>query len=263
MRIRITLTPLTYPASMPVNHHPLAAFIYQAVAVAAPNLAGWLHDEGLYSEATRMTDRRLKFFVFALPELPPYRFQDEAKCFDAGSVHWQIGSPLPEFIEALVAGLAAQEVVRIGRTQFAVTGIEIVTPPVFTDCMRFVALSPLSVSRTEQGADGRRIKHYLRADESDFGRLVAANLRGKYQTLYGAPPADPTLHFEFDEAYIRRVGGYASRRITRLIQYKETKIKACLAPFIVSGNPDLIRLGWESGFGSASSQGFGMAGTGE
>ena len=42
------------------------------------------------------------------------------------------------------------------------------------------------------------------------------------------------------------------------MQYKGTNIKAWQAPFTVTGDPTLIRLGWESGFGEANSKGFGM-----
>ena len=260
MRIRITLAPQQYPASMPLNHHPLAAFIYETVAVVDPQLAGFLHDEGLRPGSAEETDRRFKFFAFSLPELPNYRFQDNFKWFDEGSVYWQISSPLPEFIQAFVAGLATRDSARIGRTQFSVFSIEFIPPPLFTERMRFIALSPMMVATTEKGADGKRVKSYLRANDPRFGPLVVSNLLSKYRTLTGSEADDPRLGFQFDEDYIRRAGGYESRKVTRLIRYGTTEIKSVLAPFYVSGNPDLIRLGWECGFGSGNSQGFGMAG---
>jgi len=260
MRIRINLAPLHYPASVPVNHHPLASFIYETVAVVAPDLAGYLHNEGLRPGAPEMTDKRFSFFVFALPELPSHRFHNGDKWFDEGNMRWQISSPLSEFIEALVAGLAVKEAVGIGKTRFAVAGIDLMPPPLFTRRMRLIALSPLTVARTERGAEGKRIKHYLRADEEGFAPLVVSNLLEKYRALTGEEPEDAELSFEFDWEYIRRAGGVESRKVTRLIQYKETKIKCYQVPFIVSGQPELIHLGWECGFGSANSQGFGMAG---
>ena len=261
MRIRITLAPLSYPAAVPANHHPLASFLYEAVAVAAPELAGFLHHDGLRAGATQESDKRFKFFVFAVPELPRYTFHDDHKWFESGVVYWQVSSPLPEFIEALVTGLAAQGLVRLGSTPYEVAGIEILMPPVFTERMRLIALSPLTVATTVPGADGRRSKHYVRAHEASFAPLIASNLREKYRTLYGQEPDDPELQFAFDEEYIQHAGGFDSRQVTRLIQYKGTKIKSYLAPFIVAGDPELIRLGWECGFGSGNSQGFGMAGS--
>ena len=258
MRIRITLSPHHYPAAVPLNHFPLAAFIYETVASVAPELASYLHDEGLSPGGQE--DKRFKFFVFSLPELPPYYFQGEQRWFEQGVMRWQISSPLPEFIEALVTGLGAQDRVRIGSTQFTVAGIEIMPAPRFTERMRFIALSPLTVATTTQAADGRRIKHYLRANEEEFGPLVVANLLEKYRALFGREPDHSCLSFSFDQDYIQRAGGVESKKVSRLIQYKGTRIKCYQVPFIVVGNPELIHLGWECGFGSANSQGFGMAG---
>src|SRR5207244_3270962 len=162
---------------------PLAAFIYETVASVAPELAGYLHDEGLSPSGRE--DKRFKFFVFSVPELPRYYFQGEQRWFEQGEMKWQIGSPLPEFIEALVAGRAAWDSVRIGRTRFTVAGIEILPPPRFAERMRLMTLSPLTVAVTTQAADGRRVKHYLRANEEGFGPLVAANLLEKYRALFG------------------------------------------------------------------------------
>lgn len=260
MRIGITLAPHRYPAAIPANHHPLAAFIYETVASVAPQFASYLHDEGLRPGTDAQTDKRFRFFVFSVPELPRYQFHDQHRWFERGVMHWQISSPLPEFIEAFVAGLTARGEVRIGQTLLALEEIVILEPPAFSDHMRFIALSPLTVATTHYTPAGKRSKYYLRAGDEAFGSLVASNLIEKYRALFGVEPEDPELEFEFDEDYIRRAGGVESRKLSRLIQYKETQIKSWQIPFIVSGNPELIALGWECGFGSANSQGFGMAG---
>ncbi|KAF0226036.1 MAG: CRISPR-associated protein [bacterium] len=260
MRIRISLKPQNYPASVPVNHHPFAAFIYKIIEVASPQLANFLHDEGLHAGSLYETDKRFKFFVFAIPELPKYYFDGEYKCFDQGLVHWQISSPISDIIDSIVAGLEMISSVQIGRTLFSVASIEIIPPPVFSEQMRFIALSPLTVSRSWQDIDGKRVKYYLRANEDEFGELVVSNLLAKYYALNGKEVEDPQLHFEFDRDYIGSVGGFDSRKITKLIRYGSTEIKGVLAPFTVRGNPELIWLGWESGFGSSNSQGFGMVG---
>jgi CRISPR-associated endoribonuclease Cas6 len=260
MRIRISLAPEKYPASIPVNHHPLASLIYETMAITSPQLARFLHDEGLRPGSVDKTDKRFKFFVFAFPELPKYYFSGDYKCFDQGLVHWQISSPSSEIIQSIVDGLETKNTIRIGKTLFSVVGIEIIPPPIFNEEMRFVALSPLTVSTSWQDVDGKRVKYYLRANEDEFGELVVSNLLVKYSTLNGKEAKDPDLYFEFDRDYINAAGGFDSRKITKLIRYGTTEIKSVFAPFIVRGNPELISLGWESGFGSSNSQGFGMAG---
>lgn len=260
MRIRISLAAEKYPGSIPVNQHILAGFIYETISLVCPKLARFLHNEGLRPGFADERDKSFKFFVFGVPELPKYYFRGEYKWFDKGLVYWQISSPIADIIDCIVASLAIKKSVRIGRSLFFVTDIEFIAPPVFTQEMRFIALSPLTVSTSWQDIEGKRVKYYVRANEKDFGELVVSNLLAKYYALNGKEVDDSQLHFEFDEDYIKSVGGFDSKKISRLIRYGTTEIKSVVAPFIVRGNPELIWLGWESGFGNSNSQGFGMAG---
>lgn len=252
MRIRITLTPATYPASFPVNQHAVASWIYQTVAMVAPDFAGFLHNEGFHAEAST---KNFKFFVFSLPKLPRYTFQHDSYRFAEGFVQLQIASPLPNFLEAFVTSLTAQGTFRLGGQLYEVSALEILAPPIIHDQMRFAALSPLTVAVQPAGSP---TKYYVRAHEAEFGPLVVANLCEKYRVLYGTDIDEGELEFAFDWDYIEGRGG--PERVSKLIAYKDIKIKGYLAPFYVRGNPELIALGWECGFGSANSQGFGMAG---
>ena len=255
MRIRLRLIPTTYPASVTTDQHHLAAFLYEHIAVTEPALARWLHDEGLPTPGR--ADKRYKPLVFATPECPRYRFVGTDKVFAAGAVFWQIAAPRAEVVEALRAGLALRETVRLGRTEFRVAEIAEVPAPVFTREMRFIALSPLTAA-LNHAVHG---KVYLR-EEAALAQAIIANLRWKYLVLNGGEAAEPDVEFNFDQDYVQRCGGLQSRQITRLLSYGATKIKAYAAPFRVRGNPELLRIGWECGFGEANAQGFGMAGLG-
>lgn len=271
MRISLKLQPLSYPAAIPATHHQLQAFIYEMVGAVNPGLAQAVHDQGW---AELGSGKRFKFFVFSVPEAPRgFRFQGDDKVFDAGTVFWQIASPRTEFITSLIAGLAVQPSVRIGRTGFAVEEVRVIPPPTFTSEMRFMALSPLVASTAERRADGRLIKSYLR-DPQAFAEAVGNNLLQKYQALHGVhldadSETETALEFAFDEEYLLRAGGFDSRKVTRMITFvtmradglpERIQIRGIQAPFIVRGNPALIEAGWECGFGEANSQGFGMAG---
>jgi len=50
-------------------------------------------------------------------------------------------------------------------------------------------------------------------------------------------------------------------KIIKNIQFKQTNIIGFLAPFTVIGSPELIRVGYEAGFGEKGSMGFGMVKT--
>lgn len=268
MRIKIVLAPVTEPSFLPLDQHALASLIYRTVALIAPDYADFLHDEGYLapSASTNATDREahktFKFFTFSRPYLPDTLLNkglEDRVWFARGNVTWQVSSPLPEFMQALAAGLITQQVVtigdRLGDAQFAVESIEEILPPPLLGEMRCKTLSPLTVSVTETDANGQRRKQFIWADDPRFGSLINANLQEKYRALCGSEPGG-AVQFAFDEEYIRRRGGV--NRISKLTQYKGTNIKAWQAPFTVTGDPELIRLGWECGFGEANSKGFGM-----
>jgi CRISPR-associated endoribonuclease Cas6 len=59
---------------------------------------------------------------------------------------------------------------------------------------------------------------------------------------------------EFDPLVIASWQG----RIHKLITYKDTKIFCYHCPFTVEGSPELMRIGYECGFGDGNSKGFGM-----
>jgi len=268
MRVSIKLQPLSYPAAIPATHHQLQAFIYERVGAVNPALAQAVHDHGWTEQGSA---KRFKLFVFSIPEAPRgFRFQGDDKVFESGTVFWQIASPQTEFITALIAGLAIQKSVRIGRTQFAVEDVQIIPPPVFRSEMRFISLSPVVASIAEKRADGRKIKSYLR-DESAFAAAIASNLLQKHAALHGHDPDDSAFEFAFDQEYLQRAGGFDSRKVTRMITFATSRpdgfperiqIRGIQSPFFVRGNPALIKTGWECGFGEANSQGFGMAGIG-
>ena len=255
MRIRLSLRPIQYPATLTTDHHRLASFVYEMIAAADPALAQWLHDEGLPTPGR--ADKRYKPLVFGVPECPSYGFRGLDKVFGEGVVHWQIGSPHEGIGAALAAGAATRELWCIGGTDFVLLEALLVPPPVCRPEMRFIALSPLTaaLNHPELG------KVYLR-EETALAQALAANLRWKYLLLTGREADAAAAEIEFDREYLHAQGGLQSRRVTRLVRYGRTNIKAYAAPFIVRGEPALAAVGWECGFGEANAQGCGLAGAG-
>ncbi|MCG3143131.1 MAG: hypothetical protein HONDAALG_00452 [Gammaproteobacteria bacterium] len=258
MRIRLHLTHVSGVNSLPLDNYPLASLIYRTVELASPGQSAFLHEHGYTDEQTR---KKYKFFVFSRPYVPGAYIRAGRLWFAPGRIEWQISSPIDSFIQAFIIGLQAQERIAIGDSQgianFVPERIEEVPLPRLTSPMRFTALSPITVAVDELGTDGQYHKHYVRADDSRFGLVVASNLLNKYRVLTGNKTNDLHLRFDFDRDYIKLRGGV--ERVSKLIQYKGVLVKSYMAPFIVEGSEDLIRLGWECGFGASNSQGFGMA----
>jgi CRISPR-associated endoribonuclease Cas6 len=120
--------------------------------------------------------------------------------------------------------------------------------------MRFTCLSPIVVSRPVESG-GKLRAHYYRYGEPGLSKAVRANLVEKFKLLYGHIPINQDLTIAFDASYIRRKRG----KISKLIDFKGTRIKGILAPFTAEGSPELMEVGYEAGFGEKNSMGFGMA----
>ena len=211
MRVRITFLPkCTKNAILPLDHHPFQALIYHSVAEAAPEYANALHQQGYGSE---FSSKRFRLFVFSRCYLPDpqvrqaSRVKDGHLVFPPGPVEWEVCSPMPDFIQAFVGGLAMKQSVTI-RDSYAAQHLDIaemaiIEPPRFIERMFFHTISPITVSTTDQNPDGSPGKHYVRAGDERFGPLVRINLIEKFRALAGCDPLDSSLHFEFDRDYIR------------------------------------------------------------
>ena len=72
--------------------------------------------------------------------------------------------------------------------------------------------------------------------------------------VHRQPPEEKSFAMTFDQGYIDKRKG----RVTRLVDYKGIKIRGVVSLFHVIGAPELIRVGYECGFGDKNSAGFGM-----
>lgn len=142
---------------------------------------------------------------------------------------------------------------RIGRQELRVKDVEAMRTPRFQQRMTFRCFSPITMS-TKRERDGVPVMHYCLADDPEFSRLVRQNLIRKYEAIHGRPPREDSFTMTFDEEYIRRKKG----RVTRLVRYKDVDIRGIMCPFEAQGNPELLFVGYECGFGDKNSAGFGM-----
>jgi CRISPR-associated endoribonuclease Cas6 len=120
--------------------------------------------------------------------------------------------------------------------------------------MRLRALSPVTETT---GVEGSKHSRFLDLSD-DWSEIVSRNLSRKFRALHGREPADASLRWTWDRAYVadaERKG----RRLSKLADVRGIKVRGWLAPFIVEGSKELIEIGYEAGYGSRNSMGFGMA----
>lgn len=81
----------------------------------------------------------------------------------------------------------------------------------------------------------------------------------KFELINRISPSSDSLEFIWDQEYLSN-----HKRITKKITINENAINSVdiigmQAPFKIKGNPNLIKVGYECGFGEKNSTGFGMA----
>ena len=234
--------------TLPVNYnHLLAGVIYRFLAESDPEYASFLHEEGY-----RAAEKRFKLFTFS-------QLMGERRRITGDKIHfrspltWYVSSPVERFLSHFADTLLTEGRLSLAQRQLPIRDVTIPRIPRFQPEMRFRCLSPIVMTTTREHND-KQAMHYCMPDDPALSELIRQNLIRKHEAILGRAPQDDTLTFAFDKAYIDRRQG----RVTRLVDYKGIKIRGIMCPFRVSGNPALIQIGYECGFGDKNSAGFGM-----
>ncbi|MGH9958175.1 MAG: CRISPR-associated endoribonuclease Cas6 [Pyrinomonadaceae bacterium] len=248
MRVRLTFTAVSSRTLLPLNYqHSLASLIYSGLAHSSKEFASALHDVGYESAG-----KTFRLFTFSRLQTVKAQREGEALILENPEVSFQVSSPLEQFTEHLVTGLHRRQDALIGVSSFRFKGAELIPSPVFSERMAFRALSPITEATESAGAHARFLTL-----EDDWSEIIQRNLLRKFEVLYRRQPEDQRIVWNWNRAYI---AGAQSRgkKLSVLVDIHGTKIRGWLLPFAVEGSVDLIRLGYEAGFGARNSMGFGM-----
>ena len=247
MRLKIIID-VADRLTLPINYTPLlTGVIYRFLAESDAEYAAFLHDEGYTAGA-----KRFKLFTFSQLMAKQRRIRGSDIHFGS-QLTWFVSSPVERFLSHFADTLLTQGRLSLGRRELRIKDVSIPRIPRFQTQMRMRCLSPIVMSTVRQ-RDGKQSQHYCLPDDPALSGLIRQNLMRKHQAIYGQPPKEDVLTFQFDENYIDRRTG----RVTRLVDYKGIKIRGVMAPFYVAGSVALIQTGYECGFGVRNSIGFGM-----
>ena len=246
MRIKITCD-IGEGIHLPINYNYfLTGVIYGFLSESDPEYANFLHQDGYEQER-----RRFKLFTFS--QLMAERQVQGDQIHFRSPLTWCVSSSQQLFLENFAAALMETGILRIDHHRLRVQDVEVLPPPRFGQRMSFRCLSPITMSTKRERAD-KLVTHYCLPDDPQFSELVRQNLIRKYEAVHRHPPEETSFAMTFDQAYIDKREG----RVTRLVDFKGTKIRGVLAPFHVIGAPELIHIGYTCGFGDKNSAGFGM-----
>lgn len=277
MRIKLTLFPANGKVILPVSYNYfLTSLIYKIIHNSSEDYSRFLHDEGYRLGESK---KGFKLFTYSMLTSKKFKIGGEKIIFLNSHVQWQISSPLDNFIQHLVTGVFAEgQEIEIGSinnrssrsnslnslsglNRFLIERVETLPRPEFKGMMKFTCLSPVTVSKVAGLNDLSGLNssngltcHYLRPWEDGFTEAIKNNLIKKYTLVYEKDIEDSDFAIKIDTDYMNRKSG----KITKNINFKGTNIIGFMAPFEVTGSPELIEIGYEAGFGEKGSMGFGM-----
>ena len=247
MRIKITCD-IGESLRLPINYNYfLTGVIYQFLKESDPEYAHFLHQDGYELE-----NRRFKLFTFSQLMAKRREIRGDQIHFRS-PLTWHVSSSQEPFLQNFAASLMGAGILQIQRQRLQVRDVEVLRQPRFGPQMTFRCLSPVTMSTVREQAD-KLVTHYCLPDDPQFSELVRQNLIRKYEVVHQQPPTEKSFAMTFDQAYIDKRKG----DVTRLVDFKGTKIRSIMSPFHVIGAPELIRIGYECGFGDKNSMGFGM-----
>lgn len=250
MRLKLILKLIGKDYTLPCNYmYELSSCLYKILNEGDPEFTSWLHDKGYCIER-----KSFKLFTFSNLYIPRFDIEGDRMCILTNTVRLVVSFYPIEAIDAFVMGLFRDRRMEIGdrksRVIFEVSAIERLPEPEFVPRMTFKTLSPMFIE--EQFPDTSRTLH-LAPNDPKFAELLHLNLLEKYRAFYKQNP-DP----DWKVTRLRVLSVPKPKTIALKAETpQETRMKGYMFRFELEGQPVLLRLGYDGGFGRLNSQGFG------
>jgi CRISPR-associated endoribonuclease Cas6 len=164
---------------------PGRSFLYELLALAEPELGRRLHDGGAGPYG-------MVPFGYGAPYFPDAGRRRGAYAVGGRGVI-EVGSPVPEIVEAWAAALAGRELIDWGGTALHVRNVTPVDPPEFAArTARFRTITPVVMKGSGRDGDGTRVHRqaWVLPAEPEFPQYFVGNLRRKAETLGLNPDVD-------------------------------------------------------------------------
>ena len=214
----------------------------------------------MHNHGYKTANRHFKLFTFAL-RLKKFSIVPDAFKLDRPQADLIISSPMIHpFFNNFLEGTFEHNTIEIANHQykccFKISSVEILPDIELSTTEHFTLLTPmvLSIQKDREVLPA----YYLRPmDILEANRILQTNLCRKYFLVNNKEYTGSGISFKWDEQYLQ-----SHKRVTKKITIEKDKpieVVGVQAPFVIAGDPDLIRIGYECGFGEKNSMGFGMA----
>ncbi len=263
MRLKIAMQERSGKFLLPFNYnHKLMSALYGLIRSSDQAYSLFLHNDGFVHQG-----KHFKLFTFSELKINgPYRVTKQGLNAGTNRLIWYVSTPVDKSIENIVMGIFEKNSIELRYSsttlRFDITGVETMPEPEIKETMHFTCLSPIFmdtfIDDPETGKKKSWTLNYFK-DNEKFVENIKNNLIRKHEIIHKRTIHPKSFRFEFDEKYINRKNG----KITSLITFKAKngspiKLKCFNAPFTIDTDPELIKVGYECGFGSKNSNGLGM-----
>lgn len=252
MRFKLVLevNKRTFGNTLPINYqYEQSAAIYKILSYGDKEYAAWLHENGFQLES----GKTFKLFTFSRFKIEKRRILNDRIKILSDTVEWQI-SFLPEkSTEEFIKGVFNNQIFEIGDkyscVQFVVKTIEIIPLPVFGESMQFSTMSPMCLKFKRE--DGKI--DYISPNDVRAKQILFVGLVDKYYSLYGIK-----LDFSIEDMAFDILNEPKPVLVTmKSGTSNQTKVKGYMFKFRIKAPVELLKVMYDGGAGSLSSQGFG------
>lgn len=254
MRLNLTLIQKYRNQSIPYSYqYYLSSFIYQKISAVNPVYSKWLHEKGIESG-----NKKFKFFTFSQLNIPERETQKDSILIKSPAIFLTVSLSVTKILESFIAGLFKEQEMFIQnggvQSHFKITHAEMKPEPDFREIMQFKTLSPVVIKKKVL-IDGKEKVEYLSPENPEYFEYLKRNIEEKYLAW---------CQFTGQQINEYKLNDFKllDNPKSSLISIKkesepEIKIRGFKYSFEINGNPEFLKLGYETGFGINNSLGFG------
>ncbi|RKD31272.1 CRISPR-associated endoribonuclease Cas6 [Thermohalobacter berrensis] len=226
---------------LPIHYnHIVQGFIYNNISDAA--FRKFLHDKGYKYEK-----RNFKLFTFSRIMGKFKMNKKESTITFFSPIKLVVSSILDDFVNDFVTTLMKKEDLRLRNTPINFDKMEVHDYNNQSDEVHISMLSPMTTYSTVEIHRKKKTIYHKPGDDI-FSDLIYKNLKKKYKSIYGGEaPEGEFLIKPVDENKMKLISA----------KYRGFIIKGWLGEYILKGDPELIKLAYDTGLGSKNAQGFG------
>ena len=269
MRVKIRAE-IMKPAFIPFNYqYQLHSAIIGIINKSSPEYAEFLHKLGFAYEKeveqfgkNTVVEKIYKYYTFSHLKFFP-KIPTKGGFKNIRQVEFIFSTSVDKNFEHVILGLFADNQFHLqfhndNRVNFQIQQVETLPEKNFSNKEKFLCLSPILVT-TEIEKKKHHCLDYMIPDEREkFVENLKQNLIRKYEGFYHKEfTGSQDFEFSFDPVYIAKKNGNISKLISINKNNNNLKFKGFEAPFSITADPELIKMGYDSGFGANNAMGWG------